>query len=208
LGPTVVVDGRYFRHVTIADVPHIIEQARKVRKRPAADDERVFPLAVQCPKCRESLMDSKNVLDGLQSIKLWATCNGKKCNAYLSSFYGSDQVRLTSDIADGALVSLSCPKCGKDLSADAYCPECGAKMAMMSVEGRAELYVCPRRGCPGHQLDLVTQELKPKTKPKHKREHKQKQKRKPEKKAKGLKSRQKPKSKLKPNLKARKKKKA
>jgi NADH-quinone oxidoreductase subunit E len=157
LGPTVVIGGRYFSHVTTADVRHILEQARKGRQLPGSGDELLIPLSVQCPKCRESLMDSGNPLDSNQSIKLAVDCEGKKCAVFLSSLYGSNSVRCECEIADGALTSISCPQCGKDLSSDADCPECGLKMAMMSVEGQAELYICPRRGCPGHRLDLNTE---------------------------------------------------
>ncbi len=179
LGPTVVADGRYFSHVTRADVSPIIEQTLKGKKRPAAGDQRIFPLVVQCPKCRESLMDSKNILDGHQSIKLSVTCNGKINFAYLSSLYGSDHVRLKSDIADGALTSLSCPQCGKELSSDADCPECGTKMIRMSADGGADLFVCPRRGCPGHRLDIVALTMKSKPKLKSKQKPKSKPRPKP-----------------------------
>jgi NADH:ubiquinone oxidoreductase subunit E/ssDNA-binding Zn-finger/Zn-ribbon topoisomerase 1 len=155
LGPTVVVDGRYFSHVTTAGVRHIIEQARKGRQRPGADDERVFPLSAQCPKCHKSLMDRKNPVNGLQSIALDATCKGKNGPVYLSSLYGSDGMLCKCDIHDGDVAVLSCPQCGTDLRADVDCPECGATMAMLSVNGHAELNVCPRRGCPGHRLDLI-----------------------------------------------------
>jgi NADH-quinone oxidoreductase subunit E len=170
LGPTVVVDGRYYSHVTIADVRHIIAQARKGRKRPGAGDPRVFPLSVQCPKCHKSLMDSRTLLDGLPSIKLSVDAGaGRKNIAYLSSLYGSGLVRCESDIANGSLTLLSCPKCGKDLSSAADCLECGAKMAVMSVDGCAYLYICQRRGCPGHRLDLLgTSRMKPKPKQKSK----------------------------------------
>jgi NADH:ubiquinone oxidoreductase subunit E len=154
LGPTVVVNGRYFSHVAAADVRHIIEQVRKGRQRPEADDERIIPLSVQCPKCHESLMDTENPLDGKPSIKLAYASKSRKGSVYLSSLYGSDCVLCKSDIANGALTSLSCPHCRKKLHVDADCPECGAKMAMMLACGRAELFVCTRRGCPGHRLDL------------------------------------------------------
>lgn len=166
LGPTVVVDGRYYSHVTVADVRHIIAQALKGRKRPGAGDPRVFSLSVQCPKCGGSLMDSRTILDGLPSIKLSVDeGKGRKNVAYISSLYGSDLVHCGHIIADGTLTSLSCPRCGKGLSSEAYCPECGAKMAVMSVDGCAQLYVCPRRGCPGHRLDLLgMSRVKPKPK--------------------------------------------
>ncbi len=155
LGPTVVVGGRYFSHVTTAEVRHIIDKTRKGRQLPIAGDERVFPLSVQCPECRTSLMDHKKALDDLPSIRLAVSCADKQNIAHISSLYGSGQVRYESELADGTLASLSCPQCGKDLSADSDCPECGVKMAMLSVNGRAELYLCPRRGCPGHRLDLI-----------------------------------------------------
>jgi len=156
LGPTVMLDGRYFSHVSVAGVRNIINQVRAGRQRLGADDERLIPLSVQCPLCGASLMNKKKHLDGKKSIRLGFACEGKKGTVYLSSLYGSGCVRCDCGIADGTLTELSCPRCGKKLKSSIDCPECGAAMAMMSADGRAMLHVCTRKGCPGHRLDLIT----------------------------------------------------
>ena len=71
LGPTVVVDNHYFRHVTTAKVQHIIDQARKgFQQLDPRLDKRVFQIQVSCPKCNHTLMDTAHKIDGCASIGL------------------------------------------------------------------------------------------------------------------------------------------
>lgn len=157
LGPTVVVDGHYFRHVTTARAPHILEQARNgFAKSGDGLDHRVFPISVSCPLCGRSLMDAEHEMKGHASIRFAASVAGKTDVVHLSAFYGSADVDCDGGITDGTLTVLSCPHCGGDLAGGSGCPECGATMAMMTAGKYAVLHVCVRRGCPGHRLDLVT----------------------------------------------------
>lgn len=157
LGPTVVVDDHYFRHVTTARVAHILEQARSgFAKSGDGVDHRVFPISVSCPLCGRSLMDAEHEMKGHASIRFAASVAGKTDVVHLSAFYGSADVDCDGGIADGTLTVLSCPHCGGDLAGGSGCPECGATMAMMTAGKYAVLHVCARRGCPGHRLDLVT----------------------------------------------------
>ncbi len=156
LGPTVVVDHHYFRHVTTAKVPHILEQARH-NFPPAGGgvDYRVFPISASCPQCGHTLMDAGHVIHGQASIKLTASFAGRAGTLHLSALYGSAQADGDGAIPEGALAALSCPHCAQELSSLSGCPECGAPMAMMTAGKYASLYLCARRGCPGHRLDLL-----------------------------------------------------
>jgi len=157
LGPTVVVDHHYFRHVMTAKVPHILEQARNgFSQSGAGADGRVFPITAGCPACGHSLMDEGHAIDGHPSIKLTASFAGRAGLLHLSAFYGSVHADCEGEIPEGALTSLSCPHCGQELSGGSDCSECGTTMAMMTAGKHATVHVCARRGCPGHRLDLLT----------------------------------------------------
>lgn len=156
LGPTVVVDHHYFRHVTTARVQHILEQARSdFRPSGTGIDHRVFPLSAGCPRCGHTLMDPGHPVDGQGSIRIAASYAGKAGTLHLSAFYGSIKTDCDGEIPDGALAVLSCPHCGQGLSGGSDCPECGATMAMMTAGKHAAVHICARRGCPGHRLDLL-----------------------------------------------------
>ncbi len=157
LGPTVVVDHHYFRHVTTAKVQHILEQARNgFAQSGAGVDHRVFPISAGCPRCGHTLMDDGHVIQGRASIRLAISSAGKAGTVRLSAFYGSSDAECDAEIPDGALTVLSCPHCGQGLSGESSCSECGATMATMTAGACAAVYICPRRGCPGHRLDLLT----------------------------------------------------
>jgi len=157
LGPTVVVDHHYFRHVTTAKVPHILQQAREGFPHPGAGaDHRVFPIEASCPRCGHSLMDAGHPIDGQASIKLATSFAAGAGILHLSAFYGSTHVDCDGPIPEGALTPIACPHCAEELPGVSGCPECGATMAMMAAGKSAALYICARRGCPGHRLDLLT----------------------------------------------------
>jgi len=157
LGPTVVVDHHYFRHVTTAKVRHILEQARSgFAQLGAGVDQRVFSISAGCPRCGHTLMDEEHMVEGRASIRLAASSAEKACTVHLSAFYGSRNAECDAEMPDGALTSLSCPHCGQELSGEWICSECGATMATMTAGVYAAVHICPRRGCPGHRLDLLT----------------------------------------------------
>ncbi len=157
LGPTVVVDHHYFRHVTTAKVQHILEQARhNFPPSGVGVDHRVFPISASCPRCGHTLMNAGHAIHGRASIKLATSFAGKAGIVHLSAFYGSTEVDCDGEIPEGALAAISCPHCAQELSGVSGCPECGATMAMMAAGKHATLRICARRGCPGHRLDLLT----------------------------------------------------
>lgn len=157
LGPTVVIDGHYFRHVKTTGVRQILDQARKgFGQTDPASDERVFPLEASCSKCNRSLMDRKHTIDRHPSITLGVLLGGRRGKLRLSSLYGSSHVEPEFEIPDGSLTALFCPHCKQDLAAEgSNCPDCGTAMAMLCVGANAAVHVCTKRGCPGHRLDLV-----------------------------------------------------
>ena len=156
LGPTVVVDSHYFRHVTTARIQHILEQARDgFPQSGAGADNRVFPVSASCPQCGHTLMDAAHAINGHASIKLATSFVEKAGVLHLSAFYGSTSVDCDDEIPGGALTVISCPHCAQELSGGSDCPECGATMAMMTAGKYASLHICARRGCPGHRLDLL-----------------------------------------------------
>lgn len=156
LGPTVVVDNHYFRHVTTAKVQHIIDQARKgFQQSDPRIDERVFQIQVNCPMCNHTLMDTAHKIDGRASIMLAVSSAGKKGILHLSGLYGSTHADSDGEFTQGAVTFLSCPNCAEELPSVSDCPECGTKMAMMTAGKYATLHICSRRGCPGHRLDIT-----------------------------------------------------
>ena len=162
LGPTVVVDGRYFRQVSAAAVGPLLDRVRKgFGKTDPATDERIFPLEAGCPFCGHDLMDHEHLLDSHPSIRCDVSSGKKKGWLRLSCLYGSYTAESEYDCKPGHETSLSCPHCKKNLAGDSNCPECGATMAMMAVRSGATLHICVRRGCRGHRLELKgTEEIK------------------------------------------------
>ena len=156
LWPTVVVDSRYFRHVTTAKVQHIIDQARKgFQQSDPRIDERVFAIRVNCPMCHHTLMDTAHKIDGCASISLAISSAGKKGTLHLAALYGSTHVDSEGEVPQGVVTSVSCPHCAEELPSVSSCSECGTKMAMMAADKYATLHICARHGCPGHRLDIV-----------------------------------------------------
>jgi NADH-quinone oxidoreductase subunit E len=155
LGPVVVVDGRYSRHVDRGAVAGIIEQARNGAD--AADlvtDERVFPLSVSCSRCNHSLMEIGHLIDGHPAIRLTASFGSRHGWLRMSSLYGSHSVESKYPVPQDTVVHLFCPHCHAQMVGALACIECGSPMASMIVRGGGVVQICTRAGCPGHVLDV------------------------------------------------------
>ena len=160
LGPTVVVDGRYFRHVTTAEVGAIIDKARTGNDdEDLAGDERIFPLDVRCGICGRSLMDTRNLLDAHPSIQIIVSCGRHSGWLRLSCLYGSYNSVSEHNIARGEVAQFSCPFCGRRLDGPSCCPECGTRMASLAVGDEATVHVCMKSGCRGHRLDITSENI-------------------------------------------------
>jgi len=155
LGPVVTVDGHYFPHVKKAQVKEILEQAKAGLARiSTADDERLFPVEVSCPRCNHSLISYDDLIDGLPAIKIITAFDHKHGWLCLSSLYGSYEVSSEYPIPEGTLAHFFCPFCHAQLLGGTQCPECSESMVPMIVRGGGVVQICPRRGCKGHILDL------------------------------------------------------
>lgn len=155
LGPVVVVDGHYFPQVGTRKVSAIIDRARAgLDRTAAAADRRIFPIQVRCPRCNHSLMDLAAYIDGYPSIRVTVSFNGEHGWLRLSSLYGSYEVEAEHAAPRESIVNFFCPHCHTELRSGTGCPECGAPMVPMAVEGGGVVRICSRQGCRGHILDL------------------------------------------------------
>ncbi len=155
LGPTVVVDGHYFPHVSKSKVKNIIAKAMAgVEKIDAETDNRIFPLQVSCSACNKSFLDPDYPLDGYPSINLRVSYNGTKGWLRMSSLYGSRSNAMEHPIPANSLSRLFCPHCGGELPSFSNCAECGSPMAALQVRESCSWEVCTRQGCEGHLLNL------------------------------------------------------
>jgi NADH-quinone oxidoreductase subunit E len=155
LGPVVVVDGHYFSNVKKAKVKEILDKSRAgLDIIEIKSDQRVFPLAVSCPRCNHSLMDSDHPIDDLPSIRVTVSFNQFHGWLNLSSLYGSYNSNSLHEIPRDAIPNIFCPYCHAELRGSSGCPECSAPMVPMVVRSGGVLQICSRYGCKGHLLDL------------------------------------------------------
>lgn len=156
LGPVVVIDGRCFSKVRRPKVRQLLDEARKGSGRvETAEDPRLIPVEVSCPRCGHSLMDDSLAIDGCSAIRLNASFDQTDTHIRLSSLYGSNKFLAEREIPLDAVVTFICPHCRESLNGSPECLECGAPMARMTVQGGGVLQICARWGCNGRMLDLV-----------------------------------------------------
>lgn len=155
LAPIAVVDGHYFSNVTTARVPEIIRRTREGLDRVSVhDDERIFPIEVNCPRCNHSLMDPHHLVDGHPAIRVTIAYGQEHGWLLLSSLYGSYTVESGGEIPVDTVVNLFCPHCHTELTGASNCAVCDAPMVPMIVRGGGMVQICSRRGCKSHMLDL------------------------------------------------------
>jgi len=156
LGPVVVIDGYYFSKVRKSRVKHLLDDTRKgLDNIDLTGDARIFPIEARCPRCNHTLMDKELTLDGYPSIKVTLSFNGKQGWLRLSSLYGSYNFLSEHDIPIATATKFYCPYCHENLNGYSECPICGATMVSLIVVGGGMVYICSRRGCKNHLLDLV-----------------------------------------------------
>ena len=157
LGPVVVVDGRYFPHMTPGRVRPILDRARiGYDTTESKEDQRIFPLEVNCPRCNHSLIDRSHKIDGFPSIRITVSYGNLYGWLRLSSLYGRPPIKYEQVIPRGAVVNFFCPYCHGELASASNCYECGAAMVPMIVRSGGVVQICSRRGCEGHMLDLTS----------------------------------------------------
>ncbi|OGK08284.1 MAG: hypothetical protein A2Y63_05170 [Candidatus Riflebacteria bacterium RBG_13_59_9] len=155
LGPIVTVDGRYFTKVGTAAVKKILRQTKEgLEKVKVEADERIFPVEVSCPRCNHSLMDTRHLVDERPSIRVTISFGKEHGWLCLSSLYGSHNLASEYPIPENIVADFFCPHCHGELRGTSDCPECGAPMVRMTVQGGGMVQICSRRGCKGHMLDV------------------------------------------------------
>ncbi len=155
LSPIVVVDGHYFPHVSSTEIKDIIHKARVgIDRVDLANDPRIFPITVSCPRCNYSLMDSNHLIEGHPSILLKMVYEQRRGWIRLSSLYGSNTVQSEFEIHLNTVVHFFCPHCEAELIGATQCYECDSPMVLLNVEGGAILQMCSLQGCKNHLLDL------------------------------------------------------
>ena len=164
LGPVVVVDGHYFSKVRLSMVRGILDRARSgLNAVDVLNDQRIFPLEVNCARCNHSLMDADHPIDGQSSIHFAISAGNRFGQLYLSSLYGSPNVSCELEIAEGAITRFYCPHCQSESTGGSPCGECEAPIVPMLVSGGGIGQICSRRGCKAHMLDLNGVNLWPST---------------------------------------------
>ena len=153
LGPVVVIDGRYFSKVGRSKVRQLLDAASVGFEKTETEDG-TFPINVSCPRCNHNLMDADTRVNGVPSMRMILATDSVVGTCHLSSVYGSASVLGDTEIPDGTVCTLFCPRCHAELAGDWRCDDCGAPMATLAVHGGGMVNVCRRRGCPGRRLDL------------------------------------------------------
>ena len=155
LGPVVVIDGHYFSKVSKSTVKDLLDQARQgFDARDLATDERIFPIEVSCPRCRESFKDEMFMLDGYPCLKINAVTDRRLSWVRLSCLYGSTSVATEFEMSEGTIADFVCPHCNARIRGVSDCSHCEAPMIRLPVAGGATIEICSRRGCKHHLLDL------------------------------------------------------
>lgn len=156
LGPVVVIDGHYYSKVKKSKIKQLLEEARNgLRKADTGKDESMFPIETNCPHCERSFRDQTFTVDGLPSLKLYVSANGKKTWLRLSSLYGSHTIAAESQIPEGTIANFTCPHCNSEIKGRSDCFDCGAPLISLPVTGGGRMKICSRSGCKNHILDLV-----------------------------------------------------
>lgn len=155
LGPVVVIDGHYFSQVSTSKVKDLLDQARQgFDAMDFGSDQRIFPIDLSCPQCRESFKDETFTLDGLPCLKINAVTDRRPGWIRLSCLYGSTTVASEYDISDGSISDFVCPHCNTRIHGNSACSRCEAPMVRLPVEGGGVIQICTRRGCTHHLLDV------------------------------------------------------
>lgn len=111
-------------------------------------------LAVKCPKCGASLMDSAHRINGEPSVLFDVKIEGKKSWVRLSSVYGDYAHEIGVDMNHGKTADFFCPNCGENLADDVTCSSCGALLCSVALEQGGLVNFCTRRGCKNHSIEF------------------------------------------------------
>ncbi|NHJ39797.1 MAG: hypothetical protein FK731_07165 [Asgard group archaeon] len=111
-------------------------------------------LKVNCPHCNKSLMDTKELVDDIPSIKLNISSKDDKGIIRLSSFYGSYNYSTDIEIMKGTKYKFNCPHCEKEIISKIKCSECSAKLIPLNISEGGIVRFCSRAGCKNHNVEF------------------------------------------------------
>jgi hypothetical protein len=111
-------------------------------------------VAVKCPSCGKSLINSDIRIDDFPSIDITAKVGDKSGRIYLSQIYGSYNKKFEGiEDIPGIVVDCSCPKCLKHFPIRKIC-ECNAPVVTLQLEVGGMVNFCTRNGCPHHSVEF------------------------------------------------------
>ncbi|MHA1441038.1 MAG: hypothetical protein ACTSPK_04120 [Candidatus Heimdallarchaeota archaeon] len=111
-------------------------------------------LKCNCTECGKSLMDPKELIDDIPSIKLKIKDNGNDGTINLSSFYGSYNYKSSLFVKLGDVYKFACPKCKAEITSEVECEECNATMIPMKIRDGGTVRFCSRAGCKKHNVEF------------------------------------------------------
>jgi len=102
-------------------------------------------LEVHCPNCRATLTQGQQVV-----LLGHAVPTHQDGEIRLSALFGHADVQTDLPLADGDVVTFTCPSCERSLMIDTPCTLCGGPLASFDLASGETMDVCGRRGCRGH----------------------------------------------------------
>ena len=110
----------------------------------------LISLKVQCPHCKNSLMDYTQFLNGKPSIKLHIELNNKEGSINLCSSYGCYEKTCNLELVESEIAKLSCPSCKNNLAGKGKCDICQAPIVDFDLKEGGSVHICSRIGCKKH----------------------------------------------------------
>lgn len=114
----------------------------------------LISLKLKCPVCGKSLMDNDHLVDNEPSILLNVEMAGQKGEIRLSSIYGSYNYKTDIEMPEGEVAKFTCRHCETQISSDAECLSCGAKMVPFYLDMGGKVTICSRSGCKNHFVEF------------------------------------------------------
>jgi hypothetical protein len=99
-------------------------------------------------------MDKETLIDKHPSVKVVAQYSNKRGNLYLSSLYGSYEIKCEIELPMNEILIVSCPHCNSVLTTKKLCEECDAPMVAFEFIGGSKINICSRRGCKKHSIEF------------------------------------------------------
>lgn len=116
---------------------------------------------VRCSQGHSLAVDSVRI-HGEPSIKLHVKVKDDEGSIFVDAFWGSHAKLfsfLPSEVSGNIIVEASCPTCGESLMEKRECvlDDCEStdSILLRLPNGRDEIHVCGRLGCPGHEIKLA-----------------------------------------------------